>query len=104
MQLEEIQQRALEVRRKYEEFEKRNTGRPWSTQETMEGLVGDVGDLMKLVMAKEGRRRIEGDLDERLGHELSDCLWVIFVLANKYKINLPEAFEKTMRTIEERIK
>jgi NTP pyrophosphatase (non-canonical NTP hydrolase) len=104
MQFEELQQRALEVRKKYEAFEKRNTGSPWTNQEIVEGLVGDVGDLMKLVMAKEGRRNIEGDLDKKLGHELSDCLWVIFVLANKYRINLPEAFETTMKTIEKRIK
>lgn len=103
MQFEEIQQRAIEVRCKYEAFQIRETGRSWSNQEITEGLVGDVGDLMKLVMAKEGRRGFKGNIDEELPHELSDCLYVILVLAKNYNIDLPIAFEKTMQQIEKRI-
>lgn len=68
----------------------------------MEGFVRDVGDLMKLIMAKEGARDIE-DVEKKLAHELSDCLWSILVLSNKYGVNIEEAFMKTVGELEKRI-
>ncbi len=68
----------------------------------MEGLVGDIGDLMKLVMAKEGWRAGD-DIDNKLAHELSDCLWVLLVLADRYNIKLDETFLKTMDELDSRI-
>jgi NTP pyrophosphatase (non-canonical NTP hydrolase) len=69
----------------------------------MEGFVGDVGDLMKIIMAKEGVREMD-NIDEKLKHELSDCLWSVIVLADKYGVNLEESFMKTMDDLEKRIK
>jgi len=69
----------------------------------MEGFVGDVGDLMKLVMAKEGVRTIE-DVDKKLKHELCDCLWSVLVLAKKFDIDIEREFLDKMSELEERIK
>jgi NTP pyrophosphatase (non-canonical NTP hydrolase) len=68
-----------------------------------QGLVGDVGDLMKLIMSKEGIRYIENS-DEKIKHELSDCLWSIIVLADKFDVNLEESFMLNMNSLEKRIK
>lgn len=57
MDLDQIAAIAIKVREKYHQLEKKN-GHVWSNQEIMEGFVGDVGDLMKLVMAKEGVVRL----------------------------------------------
>lgn len=54
-------------------------------------------------MAKEGLRHME-NIDEKLGHELADCLWSILVIADKYDINLENEFLKTMDDLEKRIK
>ena len=66
----------------------------------MQGLVGDVGDLMKLVMAKAGSRPVE-DLDRRLAHELADCLWSVLTLADAYDVDLETSFTSTMDELEE---
>jgi len=66
------------------------------------GFIGDVGELMEFVMAKEGLRRKE-DIDAKLAHELSDCLWSVFILASCYGIKLEEAFLRTMDELEQRI-
>jgi len=63
------------------------------------GFVGDVGDLIKLVMAQNGRRNIP-DSESKLAHELADCLWSIIVLANAHGIDLENTFLKTMDDIE----
>ena len=68
----------------------------------MAGFVGDVGDLSKIILAKHGLRDME-DVDEKLAHELSDCLWSILVLASKYSIDLPNEFMKTMDLLDKRI-
>lgn len=66
------------------------------------GFMGDIGDLMKLIQAKNGVRAIP-DVDDKLAHELADCLWSICVLADLYKIDLEQAFVKTMDEIEQHL-
>lgn len=102
MDFKSLQQRALEIREKYSKLEEQKNGISWTNAQIMEGFVGDVGDLMKLVMAKEGVRDIE-DVDNKLAHELSDCLWSILVLANKYNVDLEASFLQTMDELEKRI-
>lgn len=102
MNIQDLQKEAIRIREKYAEFERNRNGKEWTRAEIMEGFVGDVGDLMKLVMAKEGVRHID-NVDEKLKHELADCLWSILVLASKYEIDLEESFLKTMKELENRL-
>ena len=102
MDFKQVQQRALEVREKYSHLEMKQKGKSWTNAQIMEGFVGDVGDLMKLVMAKEGARDYE-HVDEKLAHELADCLWCVLVLADKYGVDLEASFMKTMDELNNRI-
>ena len=77
--------------------------RPWTREEVMQGFVGEVGDLMKLVMAKNGTRRAE-NIDHKLAHELSDCLWSVLVLGKLYDVNFEKEFITTMAEIEAKLK
>lgn len=100
--IEDLMKRAEEIRAKYEELNALNGKEAWRIRDYAMGFVGDVGDLQKLVMAKENLRDID-DVDAKLGHELADCLWSIFVIANYYGIDLSREFAGTMDTIEKRI-
>jgi NTP pyrophosphatase (non-canonical NTP hydrolase) len=99
MNLAQLTDRALRLRERFAEAERLNHGRPWSTEEIMQGFVGDVGDLMKLVMAKAGTRHVD-DVDRKLAHELADCLWSILVLASAYRIDLEKEFIGTVDQLE----
>jgi NTP pyrophosphatase (non-canonical NTP hydrolase) len=57
---------------------------------------------MKLIQAKEGIR-VAGNIDEALAHELSDCLWSVIVLADKYGVDLESSFNRTMNELDERL-
>lgn len=103
MNFKQISKQALEIRKLYDQYNKDRTGKSWTGKELMEGFVGDVGDLMKIIMAKEGIREMD-NIDQKLKHELSDCLWSVIVLADKYNIDLEESFMKTMNELEKRIK
>ena len=97
-----LSERAAEIRALYSEYEKSLYGRPWTDEEIALAFVGDVGDLMKLVQAKNGVRNIP-DFEAKLAHELADCLWSICTLASVYKIDLEEAFARTMDEIEQSV-
>ena len=100
--LRDAQKRALEIRAMYDELNKKQRNHTWDAKDHAMGFVGDVGDLMKLVAAKEGVRA-GADVDSRLGHELADCLWSVFVLADHYNIDLEKEFVRTMDYLEKRI-
>lgn len=99
MEFSQLSDRAVQIRQCFAAYEQRRTGRNWSREEIMQGFVVDVGDLMKLVMAKAGVRRVD-DVDAKLAHELSDCLWSILVLAKLYDVDLEREFLKTMDELE----
>lgn len=98
-----IVKRAKEVRSLYSKLEIKKYGKEWTVGQIAQGFTGDVGDLMKLVMSKEGFRDIE-NTDEKLKHELNDCLWNILVLADKFGINLEDSFISDMDLLEKRVK
>lgn len=102
VQLENMILRAVEVRHKYDELNDNKNQPRWSGQEYMAGFVGDVGDLSKTIMAKHGLRSME-DVDEKLAHELADCLWSVLVLAHQYQIDIGTEFSRLMDELEERI-
>lgn len=98
MEFQSLITRAVAVRNKYAEFEKEQYGREWTREELMLGFMKDVGDLAKLVQAKEGVRQVD-DMDSALGHELADCMWSIIILADKCDVDLEAVFIKTMNEL-----
>jgi len=102
MHLAELTERAVQLRQRFAETEQARSGRAWTREEIMQGFVGDVGDLMKLVMAKSGARPV-ADVDRKLAHELSDCLWSILVLAKLYDVDLEREFPATLKEIEAKL-
>lgn len=100
--LTDLQQLAQQIRSKYDELNKKDGHAAWAGIDYTAGFAGDVGDLIKLVMAKDGKRR-GSDIDARLQHELGDCLWSLLVIANHYNVDLEQAFMKTMKELNERL-
>ncbi|HEY1835540.1 MAG TPA: hypothetical protein VGG13_01840 [Candidatus Saccharimonadales bacterium] len=100
--LAELQKRALEIRRRYDDLNRKDGQAQWGPKDYAMGFVGDVGDLMKIVMAKENMRRMDS-VDVKLKHELADCLWSLLVLASHYGTGLEDEFCRTMDELDVRI-
>lgn len=101
--LQDLQARALQVAGKYDALNAAQGHQKWGPKDRALGFVTDVGELMELVMAKEGMR--SGDnVDAKLRHELADCLWSVLVLAKHYNVDLEQEFKHTMDQLEERIR
>lgn len=101
----DLQKRAYEIRKMYNKLNMEHGHQAWDGKAYAMGLVGDTGDLLKLVMAKENLRNLRGvdDVDAALQHELADCLWSLCVIASNYNLDLEAAFFKTMDELEARI-
>jgi len=102
MTFSDLEKSALQLNALYEQLEIKRHGRVWSTEELALGFMGDVGDLAKLIQANAGIRDID-DCKAKLGHELSDCLWSIIVLANKCGIDLEAEFVRNTRELADHV-
>lgn len=102
MTIKDLQQRAMAIRQKYADLNKKDGHNAWGVKDYAMGFAGDFGDLQKIIMAKENMRHID-DIDLKLKHELSDCLWSLLVLAEHYEVDLEEEFLNTMKELEARI-
>lgn len=102
MEFQSIVERAIAIRRLYEQRETQLYGSAWTKEEIALGFVGDVGDLAKLVIAENGKRNIP-ESREKLEHELSDCLWSVIVLAHSHDIDLESSFLNTMEELQKRL-
>lgn len=100
--IQELQRRAQSIREKYDDLNAKDGHTKWSGVDYAAGFVGDVGDLVKLVMAKDGKRR-GNDVDDKLRHELGDCMWSLLVISSHYNIDIAQAFNATMDQLEERL-
>jgi NTP pyrophosphatase (non-canonical NTP hydrolase) len=101
MDLNKMYQRYLEIRKLYAESDKRRFGQEWPRSEFVRAMTADVGALVKLTMGKDGLRDID-DIDIKMAHEMADCLYSIFVIAEKYDVDLDKAFMDTMDELEKR--
>ena len=102
MTYQELLKVAIQVRAKYNKLNEREHGDAWDGNKLMAGFVGDVGDLSKIVMARSGFRSMD-NIDEKLRHELSDCLWSVLILADYYDIDLEDQFIKSMKELETQV-
>ncbi|GAB3572669.1 hypothetical protein GCM10027445_30630 [Amycolatopsis endophytica] len=97
--LGEANTRALQVRGLYEQIEQRLLGRTWTLPELAVGFTNDAAYVGRLVLAAERTWDIDGDVDAELRHKLAECLWWVFVLADRLGVDMPEAYEATMERI-----
>lgn len=102
MKYKALEESALTLNELYEALAIKLHGRPWTTEDLALGFVGDVGDLAKLIQANAGIRNID-DFKSKLGHELSDCLWSVIVLANKCGIDLEAEFSRNIKELTEHV-
>jgi NTP pyrophosphatase (non-canonical NTP hydrolase) len=99
MELQKLINRAMDLRTQYEKKEKQLYGSPATDEDIAQGLLGDANNLVKLVMAQHGRRNIANST-EKLGSQLSHCLWSVIVLTKMYNIDLEQSFMETMDRLE----
>jgi NTP pyrophosphatase (non-canonical NTP hydrolase) len=100
--LNEMQYRALVIANHYDDYNRKVGRKGWEMDDYMEGLVGDVGDLMKAVMAVRDRCDMENP-SETVEHELNDILWSLLLLYKFFHLDPLQSFEKSMDELENKV-
>lgn len=101
MDFQKIIDRNNEIMQYYIASDKRRLGKEWDRGEYAKGLAADVGALIKYTQAKDGLRHVD-DVDQKLKHEIGDVLSCLIVIAQKYEIDIEQAFFDTMDELEDR--
>jgi NTP pyrophosphatase (non-canonical NTP hydrolase) len=99
MTLKNSQTLAIDVKNLYDRLNKKAGQSIWTAEDYLSGLMGDIGDLHKLLMAKNNKRSYKGKdmtLDQAIEHEMADILWSVFVLAEAHGVDVDKAFTTTM--------
>ena len=99
MEFQKLVHRAMDLRNQYEKKEKQLYGSPATDEDIAQGFLGDVNNLVKFVGAQHGKANIANST-EKLGSQLSHCLWSVIVLAQMYNIDLEQSFMETMDKLE----
>jgi len=99
MELQKLINRAIDLRGQYEKKEIQLYGSPATDEDIAQGFLGDVNNLVKLVLAEHGKREIANS-KEKLESQLSHCLWSVVVLAKMHNIDLEQSFMETMDKLE----
>jgi NTP pyrophosphatase (non-canonical NTP hydrolase) len=99
MEFQKIINRAMDLRRQYEEKEKGLYGVPSTSEDIAQGFAGDVNNLVKLVMVEHGKGTIVNS-KEKLESQLAHCLWSVIVLAKMHNIDLEQSFMEAMDRLE----
>lgn len=99
MELQKLIHRAMDLRGQYEKKEKQLYGAPSTEEDIAQGFLGDANNLLKLLKAQHGKGNIAHSA-EKLGSQLSHCLWSVIVLAQMHNIDLEQSFMETMDKLE----
>ena len=99
MEVQKLINRAMDLRHQYEKKETDLYGSPATDEEIAQGFLSDVTNLVKLVNAQHTRRDILNS-QEKLGSQLSHCLWSVIVLAKMHNVDLEQNFMETMDKLE----
>ena len=99
MELQKLIHRAMDLRNHYEKKEKQLYGAPSTEEDIAQGFLGDVNNLLKLLKAQPGKASIAQG-PEKLGSQLSHCLWSVIVLAQMHNVDLERSFMETMDKLE----
>ncbi|HJR80146.1 MAG TPA: hypothetical protein VJ821_08740 [Anaerolineales bacterium] len=99
MEFQKLVNRAMDLRRQYEEKETKLYGSPSTDEDIAQAFAGDVNNLVKLIMAEYGKREILNS-KEKLESQLAHCLWSVIVLAKLRNVDLEQAFMEAMDRLE----
>ena len=102
MELQKLMNRAMDLRTQYDKKERQLYGSPSTEEEIAQGFLGDVNNLVKLVMAQHGKGQIANSA-EKLGSQLSHCLWSVIILAKMHNVDLEQSFMETMDKLEKHL-
>ncbi|MFV8327363.1 MazG-like protein [Flavobacterium sp. ZS1P14] len=99
LDLKEIKERALKIRKQYHQLEKDNHGSEWTIEEDALAFLTDAGLVGRYTMSQQGRWP-KRNTNPELQHKLGECIWWLTVLADRMDIDINESIESFLTKTE----
>lgn len=100
----QIKKLSIDIKKTYDEINHNDGHKKWQVSDFTMGMIGDCGDLCKLIMAKNKLRRSKSeDLDKDIEHELVDILWSLIVIADELNIDLEKVSITQLNILKTRV-
>ena len=103
MEFREIIRETKKIKRKYERLAINKNEDLWDAKDYVQGFAGDVGDLAKYISLKFSKRKTK-DIDNKIKHELADCMWSIIAIADELGINLEREYKINLEYVAQRLR
>lgn len=93
MDLKQVEERSLKIRKTYHKLELEHHGKEWSVEEDALAFLTDAALVGRHTMSQQGRWP-KANTKEELEHKLGECIWWLTVLANRMDLDIDKATEK----------
>lgn len=97
---EQLKERSLKIRAKYQELELTHHGSEWTVEEDALAFLTDAGLVGRHVMSQQGRWP-KANTEEELKRKLGESIWWLTVLAERMNIDIEEATQEFLTKTEE---
>lgn len=98
MEIKELLNRSVKIRKRYHELEVKNHGKKWSVEEDLLALSNDIGNLNRLVMTKF--ERYYDETPYSLEEKIAENIWWLFELSERIDVDVEKELEKFLTTKE----
>ena len=100
MDIKELLERSVEIRKRYHELEIKNHGEKWSVEEDLLALSNDIGNLNRLVMTKF--ERYYDETPYTLEEKIAENIWWLIELSDRLDVDIEKELEKFL-TVKEKL-
>ena len=100
MEIKELLDRSVQIRKRYHELEIKNHGEKWSVEEDLLALSNDIGNLNRLVMTKF--ERYYDETPYTLEEKIAENIWWLIELSDRLDVDIEKELEKFL-TVKEKL-
>lgn len=100
MDFKEAKERSKKIRKLYHQLERQYHGSEWTVEEDALAFLTDAGLVGRLTMSQQGRWPKGDNAIPELEHKLGECVWWLFILADRIDIDISEAVGKFLNKTE----
>ena len=95
MDLEEVKNQSVQIRKLYHELEKKYHGSVWSVEEDALAFLTDAGVVGRLTMDNQGRW--PSNEKEMLPYKIGECVWWLAILADRMNLDFCSCIEEFLK-------
>jgi len=102
MDFQILAKRARDIRQAYNEHNFRTGKKVRQTGDYVQGLVGDIGDLVKLLLHQNTAENPQ-HLNQKIRHELADVLWSLLAISDSLGVDLEQELKINLEYLEAKL-